>query len=104
MITCLVLVKIKGNSPIKLLIIINIKIETKVKLKKLFFIIIILNSLFKVFNKFAYIRLILLGVNQNILGMINRRIIMDIQFNEKKFVMIVVDGSNIENRLVIIFK
>lgn len=99
----LVLVKIYGNNPKKLFIKIKINREINNKLKLLlFFLIIILNSLNKLFKIFEYIRFKLFGINQNKFGIrkINKNI--DIQFKEK-FKIIFVDGSNIENKFIIIF-
>lgn len=70
---CLVLVKIYGNNPKKLFNIINMKIEINIKLKLLFsFLIIILNSLNKLFNVLKYNKLKLFKVIQYILGIINK--------------------------------
>lgn len=100
---CLVLVKIYGNKPIKLFIIIKINNEMNIKLKLLFFFIIILNSLYNKFIKFLNKKFMLLGKNQKFLGIINIKIIKINQFKDKEIFIILVDGSNIENKFVIIF-
>lgn len=99
----LVDVKIYGNSPKKLLnkIIENNEINKKVLPWCLFSPNKVLNSLFNVkvilFHKIWYRE----GINQKVIGINIIPKIVLIQFNEK--FIIVVEGSNTENKLVIIF-
>ncbi len=97
------LVKIYGNNPKKLLnkIIENKAINIKV-LPLNFELIRILNSLWSLIIIWAQIKLNREGINQNIDGInkIPKKVLN--QFNDK--FNIEVEGSNTENKLVIIFK
>lgn len=101
---CLVLVKMYGNRPIKLLNNIIIKIEIKINVVPLNDLgpNNVLNSLWRVKFILFHIMLIRDDVNQNIEGIINNPINVLVQFNE--ILKILVDGSKVENRFVIIFK
>lgn len=100
----LVLVKINGNRPKKLLRRIKIKIEINIKLKLLFFLLLIIwNSLYKILFIFKINKLKLFGIIQKKLGKINNSKIDEIQFIDKLKIKKFVEGSNIENKLVIIF-
>lgn len=82
----------------------KIKENREMKIKVLPFILLIfnriLNSLCKVDVILIHIKLIREGTNQNILGRnINPRRVLD-QFSDK---FVLVAGSNVENRFVIIF-
>lgn len=101
---CLVLVKIYGNSPIKLLNNIIIKIEIKMNVVPLNDLVPnnVLNSLCRVKFILFHIMLIRDDVNQNIDGIINNPINVLVQFIE--ILKILVDGSKVENKFVIIFK
>jgi len=101
---CLVLVKIIGNSPKKLLSIINKNIEEKIIIDLLLNLLfkIILNSLYKLFKILINLILILLEIIQNGKGNINNKEIVLNQFIDKSKILVV--GSNEENKLVIIFR
>ena len=101
---CLVLVKIYGNNPMKLLNIIIIKIEMKMNVVPLNDLgpSNVLNSLCKVKFILFHIMLIRDDINQNIDGINSNPMNVLVQFNE--ILKILVDGSKVENRFVIIFK
>lgn len=99
---CLVHEKMYGNRLKKLL---NRIIENKeMKIKVLPFILLIfkriLNSLCSVVVILIHIKLIRDGINQNILGRNIRPNKTLIQFKER---LVLVEGSKVENRFVIIF-
>lgn len=99
---CLVLVKMYGKSPIKLLIIINKNKEIIIRFIPLKFfigIMVLISLLIKIIN-LVQIQFKRDGINQNVLGI--KVIINKIlnQFNDK----ILVDGSKDENKFVIIFR
>lgn len=99
----LVLVKIYGNRPKKLLntIIANNEIKIKVLPLILSDLIRILNSKWRVLMILNQINLRRLGINQNIVGIRIHPINVLIQFNEIDIIL--VDGSKEEKRFVIIF-
>lgn len=99
---CLVHEKMYGNKLRKLLNKIIEKREMKIKVLPFILLIFkrILNSLWSVVVILIHIKLIRDGINQNILG---RNISPNktlIQFNER---FVLVEGSKVENRFVIIF-
>jgi hypothetical protein len=93
----LVDVKMYGNSPIKLLIIINIKRDINTNLKYLFLNTMILNSLKSPSVNSLTNCFEALFFTQNTLT-ISARIIPETQFKDR---VLLVEGSNDENRLVI---
>lgn len=99
---CLVLVKMYGNNPRKLLYRISLNKEMKIIEDPL---ILgprsVLNSLCKVIEILFHNVLRRDGINQNDEGIINRPISVLVQLND---VLQLVEGSNDENRLAIIFK
>lgn len=99
---CLDLVKIYGNSPKKLFIIIKVNNLVNNRVPPLFVddLIRILNSLCMVEIKFIHNKFHREGISQKIEGRLNINIDL-IQFKEKDEIE---DGSNEENRFVIIFK
>lgn len=101
---CLVLVKMYGNNPMKLLNSIIIKIEMKMNVVPLNELgpNNVLNSLCRVKFSLFQIMLIRDGVSQNNDGINNNPRNVLVQFNDK--LKMLVDGSNVENRFVIIFK
>lgn len=99
---CLVLEKMYGNNLRKLLKRINENNEIKIKVVPFILLILrrILNSLCKVDVILIHMKLIREGINQNIVGKNispNKDLI---QFKDK---LVLVDGSNVENKFVIIF-
>lgn len=99
----LVLVKIYGNNPIKLLNIINENKEIKIKVLPLWELGPSkgLNSLCKVSKILFQIILYREGISQYKEGINKSPTIVDNQFNDK--LKILEEGSNTENKLVIIF-
>lgn len=99
---CLVLEKMYGNKLRKLLNRMNENREMKINVLPFILLIFkrILNSLCSVDVILIHIRLIRDGINQNILGrnMSPRRLL--VQFRDK---LVLVAGSNVENKFVIIF-
>lgn len=97
----LVLEKIYGNKLRKLLN--KIKENSEIKINVVPFILLILskilNSLCRVEVILIHIKLIREGINQNIVGKKIKPSIDLNQFNEK---FVLVEGSNVENRFVII--
>jgi len=99
-------VKIYGRSPGRLLIKMNKKIVTIICVTPVVVLrlIIILNSLWRVIRIFFHINPILLGMNQNVIGMKVSTVISLIQFvsglddegskTEKMFVIIVTELGN----------
>lgn len=99
---CLLLVKIYGSRPIILFTKININNEIIIKLNPcLFFPSKVLNSLNNWLNNILKIILIRLGMIQYIEGIIINLMKVLIQLSEK---FILVEGSKVENRFVIIFR
>lgn len=98
----LVLEKIYGNSLRKLLN--RIKENNEIKINVVPFILLILskilNSLWRVEVILIHIKLIREGTNQNIVG---RNIRPSIDLNQFKDKLVLVEGSKVENRFVIIF-
>lgn len=101
---CLVLVKIYGNRPIKLLNIIMLKIEMNINVDPLIDLgpNNVENSLWRV--KFILFHIVLIrdDKSQNIDGININPINVLVQFNDR--LKILVDGSKVENKFVIIFK
>lgn len=99
----LVLVKIYGNNPKKLLNIINANKETNINVLPLcpFGPNNVLNSLWRVKRILFQIIWNRLGISQNMEGIIKRPKKVLSQFKDK--FKIVVEGSNTENKFVIIF-
>lgn len=99
---CLVLVKIYGNKPIKLLIIIkkNILIKIKVDPWDLLFWINVFISLWIIIINLKYNILNREGINQKEYGIKSKMINDLVQFKEN----MIVEGSKEENKFVIIFK
>lgn len=99
---CLVLVKMYGNNPKKLLNTIILNKEIKINVDPLILLLAIktLNSLCKVLIILIQIIFIRDGINQNILG--NKSKPKKV-LNQFKFKLKFVEGSKELNRLVIIF-
>lgn len=100
---CLVLVKIYGNNPKKLLNKINLNKEINIKVVPLKLEIpnSVLNSLWRIINILFQNKKIREGINQNSKGKKRIPKIVLIQFKDK--FKIFVDGSKIENKFIIIF-
>jgi len=99
---CLVLEKMYGNNLRKLLNKMNENREMKISVLPFILLIFnrILNSLCNVDVTLIHIRLIRDGINQNILGRNKSPRSLLVQFSDK---FVLVAGSNVENKFVIIF-
>ena len=98
---CLDLVNVYGNSPIMLFADTNKKTEIIIRLIFIFFfLMLVINSEFSLSYKIVNIMVIREGVVQILGGIIINPIIVLYQFIDK---LILVDGSNEEKRLAIIF-